>query len=500
MFSFLRKRSSTSSVPNNNVGSKTTTNASSQASSKSSSSQRHNKTVIERKISVSDGGAAPRDAVSLGHGRSEVTRSDSQILSRLFQDNNGSKKGGSSSSGRKSTYTEKEIFPGGVKRGVKGIMMVGEGNEDVLSRARTYINTSGELHFTDEDLDQYMLQPSSSSYSSSPSPVLNSNFPTSYTEPHQPVLRVPNIVSMSKFGFEQDDEDDDMFWDEEMPSRLNGLSQWAPNSPEIISTSAPKTKSTQFATEFPQTQEVVVDSLTLNDNNGCFNLEDLTTSQVMAHIEREEEQPALSELEDADFPTEDISKLDTSVQFIVNGQATQQHHQQHNDDDTISQLSDATDASDTSESFFEEHTPQVTSLDDLVDQLPVSDQHLKHVAAKEMDDDKRAAIKASYEAGILELEQLELEVLGSRSSNQVSVSVPVPVNVPAVAEQQVSSEQSTPTLSPLLNDEPDIFKLLSDMIASPFSNQLVNDSIERLKVSKEAKPQTSLQRMFVNPV
>ncbi|KYQ91804.1 hypothetical protein DLAC_07600 [Tieghemostelium lacteum] len=92
-----------------------------------------------------------------------------------------------------SSYSEKDVFPNGVKRELKGIMLMGEGNEDVLKRARTYINHTGEIHFTQEDLAQYML-------------------PQDYAEEfYQPIqLSLPNIKPLSKHGFDSDtDESDD---------------------------------------------------------------------------------------------------------------------------------------------------------------------------------------------------------------------------------------------------------------------------------------------------
>ncbi|EFA79549.1 hypothetical protein PPL_07600 [Heterostelium album PN500] len=114
-------------------------------------------------------------------------------------------------------YTEKDIFPNGVRRELKGIMLMGEGHDDVIRRARTYINANGELHFTLEDLDQYML-------------------PNDFDDRYPSQLLVPSIYSMSRRGFEGEDDAEDLQWDSEDESaEPNGLSSWTPKSPEVLS-------------------------------------------------------------------------------------------------------------------------------------------------------------------------------------------------------------------------------------------------------------------------
>eukprot|EP01133_Synstelium_polycarpum_P016665 gene16665-19804_t len=133
-------------------------------------------------------------------------------------------------------YTDKDIFPFGVRRELKGIMLMGEGNEDVIRRARTYISPQGELHFTVEDLEQYML-------------------PLGFDDSHPEQLCDGVIYAMASHGFESDNESE-LDWDAESagadPADVSGLSSWVPKSPEQYSANATEVPPTPDGAVHPQ--------------------------------------------------------------------------------------------------------------------------------------------------------------------------------------------------------------------------------------------------------
>ncbi|KAM9972287.1 hypothetical protein ACTFIW_007346 [Dictyostelium discoideum] len=235
-----------------------------------------------------------------------------------------SKDSGSGYAGGVGILSEKDIFPNGVKRQLKGVMLLGEGNDDVLIRARTYINQQGELHFTNEDLAQYM-------------------FPFDYDEDSQvPIqLKIPKIVPMSKHGLDSDSgssSDDEgnnyhhsginrfnhlnnkNFSNKTLLKARSCLSNWVPDSPIISSyryqsesSNLGPIKHSQIINNNKDFKEFAIES-----PNSTLSTTDLLSNQFSQQLQQpqnnhkneEDNEESIKFENQENVKTEDIEKID----------------------------------------------------------------------------------------------------------------------------------------------------------------------------------------------
>ncbi|GAM24837.1 hypothetical protein SAMD00019534_080120 [Acytostelium subglobosum LB1] len=271
-----------------------------------------------------------------GSSKDGASFSYQDLRSNSYNSNNNSWRSKSSSEDSHSgsrrrdsvAYTDKEVFPNGVKRELKGIMLMGEGNDDVLIRARTYINHNGELHFTLEDLEQYML-------------------PAGFDDSQQVQLKMPMIYSMSRSGFEVEDSPEDLHWEtddanEEEGGKKSGLSSWAPKSPDLASQQQFEETFQQMQQQ-QQQQQQKAKRLTLVEpvaplNGSAEALASADDSDDEDHLETTyvlqmgNDEYKDDDTDAIDLKTEDISKIDTIHLRTEN--------LDYNDEDNSSQITD----------------------------------------------------------------------------------------------------------------------------------------------------------------